>query len=87
MERTINALKVRVNLGECLDSSFYRGDEFVIERAGKPIAALIPLSEFKALKQIKQGSFKTLDRIWEKTEGIKLSKKDIENATKAVRAE
>ena len=34
----------------------------------------------------KQRSFKILDRIWKKTEGIKLPKKDMKNAIKAVRA-
>ncbi len=37
------------------------------------------------LKQIKQRSLKVLDRIWEKTKRIKLSKQDIEKAIKDVR--
>ena len=47
--RTINAGKARVNLGQMLDEVFYKGDHFIIERDGRPMAAVIPLSRFAAL--------------------------------------
>jgi antitoxin (DNA-binding transcriptional repressor) of toxin-antitoxin stability system len=40
--KTINALKARQNLGQLLEQVFYRGDQFVIERAGKPMASVVP---------------------------------------------
>jgi antitoxin (DNA-binding transcriptional repressor) of toxin-antitoxin stability system len=50
--KTINAGKARVNFGQMLDEVFYRGDHFIIERDGKPMAAVIPLSQLEALQKI-----------------------------------
>lgn len=77
MQKTISAIKARRNLGEILNEACYKGDEFVIERAGKPIAALIPLDEFEILTGVKKNSFAILDRIWEKTKGAKLTARDV----------
>jgi prevent-host-death family protein len=41
--QTINAMKARQNFGEMLAQVYYKGDRFVIERAGRPMAALVPL--------------------------------------------
>ncbi len=42
MKRTISAVEARQKLGEVLEGVHYRGDEVVIERAGKPMAVVIP---------------------------------------------
>jgi len=42
--KKINAMEARRNFGINLETVFYKGDMFVIERAGKPMAALVPLS-------------------------------------------
>ena len=49
--KTINAGKARVNFGRMLDEVFYKGDHFVIERDGRPMAAVIPLSQLAALQK------------------------------------
>ena len=41
--KTVTALDVRKHFGRLLDEAG-RGERFVIERAGQPIAALVPLS-------------------------------------------
>jgi len=41
MKRTVTAVEARRNLGELLEQVYYRGDEIVIERAGKPMATLV----------------------------------------------
>jgi antitoxin (DNA-binding transcriptional repressor) of toxin-antitoxin stability system len=50
--KTINAGKARVNFGQMLDEVFYKGDHFIIERDGRPMAAVIPLSQLEALQKI-----------------------------------
>jgi prevent-host-death family protein len=50
--KTINAGKARVNFGQMLDEVYYKGEHFIIERAGKPRAAVIPLSQFEALQKL-----------------------------------
>jgi prevent-host-death family protein len=37
-------MEARRNFGTNLETVFYKGDMFVIERAGKPMAALVPIS-------------------------------------------
>jgi prevent-host-death family protein len=58
-----NAVTFRQNLGEMLNQVQYRGDTIVINKDGKPVAALIDarlLSRVRAM----QGRFETLaDRI------------------------
>lgn len=86
MQKTVSAIKVRRNLGELLNRSCYGGDEFIIQRAGKPIAALIPLEEFDILVELREKSFSALNNIWRKTKGMKLTEKDIEKIITKVRA-
>jgi len=50
--RTINAGKARVNFGQMLNEVYYKGDQFIIERDGKPMAAIVPLSQLEALQKI-----------------------------------
>jgi prevent-host-death family protein len=45
--KKINAMKARQTFGELMNEVFYKGDRFVIERDGKPMAALVPLSVFE----------------------------------------
>ena len=49
--RTINAGKARVNFGQLIDEVYYKGDHFIIERAGKPMAAVVPLSMLEELQK------------------------------------
>lgn len=42
--RTCSALEVRRRFGQILDEAA-RGERIVVERAGQPIAALVPLSD------------------------------------------
>jgi antitoxin (DNA-binding transcriptional repressor) of toxin-antitoxin stability system len=47
--KKINAMRVRQSLGELLNEVYYKGDTFIVERDGKPMAALIPLSQLAEL--------------------------------------
>ena len=47
--KKINAMEARRTFGTTLETVFYKGDIFIIERAGKPMAALVPLSRFGRL--------------------------------------
>ena len=47
--KKINAMKVRQSLGEILNEVYYRGDTFIVERDGKPLAAIVPLSLLEEL--------------------------------------
>jgi prevent-host-death family protein len=47
--KKISAMKARQQFGTLLEEIYYRGEVYIVERAGKPMAALIPLSDLEAL--------------------------------------
>lgn len=85
MTERVSALKIRRNLGEILNKTSYRGDSFIIERAGKEMGALIPLEEYKIVSKLKEENFSALKNIWEKIGKDRISEKDIAEAIKKIR--
>ena len=69
MQKTISALKVRHNLGQVMNEVALKEDDYIIERAGKPLVAIISLTKYEQLQQEREAVFKTLDQIWEKMKG------------------
>jgi prevent-host-death family protein len=49
--KTVNALHARQRLGTLLEEVFYRDAQFIIERAGKPMAAVIPVWLLEELQE------------------------------------
>lgn len=45
--KTISATKARNNFSELLNLVSYKGEKFIINRKGKPIAALVPKAVIK----------------------------------------
>jgi antitoxin (DNA-binding transcriptional repressor) of toxin-antitoxin stability system len=43
--RAVGAAEAKTHLAALLSGVFYRGERYVIERRGKPIAALVPLHD------------------------------------------
>jgi prevent-host-death family protein len=50
MTHTIAAIKARQNLGDLLNRVSLKHDEFIIERGGRPMAAIIPIGKFEQLQ-------------------------------------
>lgn len=46
--RTISALDVRARFGQVLDEAA-AGERFIVERAGMPVAAIVPLRDLEAV--------------------------------------
>jgi prevent-host-death family protein len=61
--KTISAMKARQNFGEILEEVYYKGDQFVIERAGKSMAAVVPLGRYKADKALRDKLFKKINTV------------------------
>jgi prevent-host-death family protein len=51
MLRKISAVKVRQNLGQIMNEVALRGDDYIIERAGKPLVAIIPMEKYRKLQK------------------------------------
>ena len=52
MTERISTLEVRQRLGDMLNRVSLRHDEFVIERKGKPLAALVPVEKLEQMRRI-----------------------------------
>ena len=70
MVRKVTAMKVRDSLGELLDEVYYRGDEVVIERAGRAMAVLVPVGRYEQYRQDRNERFKILEQIKARTKRI-----------------
>jgi prevent-host-death family protein len=85
MAKRISAMDLRKRLGQIMNEVSLRDDEYVVERDGKPLAALIPLWKLKQIEERKEA-------FWEKVgefrrEGKKVKTKERESAiAEAVKA-
>jgi prevent-host-death family protein len=86
MTETVSALKARKNLGELLDKAHYNGNSFIIERAGKEIAAIVPLEDYRRLETLKRKNISALKKIWKKIGSDNLKDEDISSAIKSIRS-
>ena len=75
------------SLGEILEEVFYRGEEYIIKRGKKPMAVLIPVTEFDNFKKQRKKDMQVFNSIRERNKGIssKEIEKDVEEAVRAVR--
>ena len=74
MTHTITALKARQNMGEMLNRVSLKHDEFIIERGGKPMAAVIPIDKLEQIKAMTRLFLaQTVSRLQETTKGVKIN--------------
>jgi prevent-host-death family protein len=91
MLKIISAMEARKNLGQIMNKVSLSNDEYIIERAGKPLVAVITIQEYQRLKnereQAIENFFKTVDKNYEKTKNIPLEEIEtaIEEAVKAAK--
>jgi len=70
VKRRISAVEARKRLGEILESVYYRGDEVVIERAGKAMAVVIPAERYEAMERSRERLFDLIEENWERNKDI-----------------
>lgn len=87
MVHSITALKARQNLGRLLEEVYYRGDQYVIERAGHPMAAVVPLWQVEERQQRRERLFRQVDEAWRRNRRVKpaVLEREVEEAVAAVR--
>jgi len=67
MEKKVSAMEARRNLGRLLEEAYYRGDVFVIQRATKPMAVLVPLAQYHQWQLRREQFFALIDQAQERT--------------------
>ena len=87
MTKRINALKARKNLGQLLEEVYYNGDQYVIERAGRPMAAVVPVWQLEEWQKRRQRFFGMVGELWQKNKKVKpdVIEREVEDAGRAVR--
>ena len=71
---SISAMDLRKEPGRFLDRVSYRGESFLIERAGEPKAVLVPVRDYREMKRLKQVS---KDRFFGLTKELRQAFKNI----------
>ena len=66
MLKKVSAMKARQNLGQLLNEVSIRGDAYIIERAGKPLAALVDMERFQQLQEDRNAALRAVKNIWQK---------------------
>jgi prevent-host-death family protein len=70
VKRRISAVEARKRLGEILEGVYYRGDEVIIERAGKAMAVVIPTSRYEAMERSRERLFQLIEKNWERNKDV-----------------
>lgn len=84
MERIIAAFTARRQFGQLLDQVMARGDRFVVERNGKPMAAVVPIEVYEQWKVSRDTFFDTMRTVAER---VNLPEAEaMELATEAIQA-
>ena len=87
MKRKVSAVEARKRLGELLEGVYYRGDEVVIERAGKPMAVVIPAERYESMERSRERLFELIEKAQERNRGVpyEVMEREIELAIREVR--
>ena len=59
-------MKARQNLGLLMNEVSIRGDDYIIERAGKPLVAIISMEKYQILQEDRKALQKAQNKIWDK---------------------
>jgi prevent-host-death family protein len=54
MATTVSTSKARIDFAEMINQVAYRGERIVLDRHGKPIAAIIPIDDLTFLEEIEK---------------------------------
>lgn len=74
MIETVSTLEIRQRLGDLLNRVALRQDQFVIERKGKPLAAMVPIERFEQMQQAAR--IHLLSILDQRSDGISQSQAD-----------
>ncbi len=87
MVKRVNALNARKKLGQLLEEVYYKGDQYVIERAGRPMAAVVPVWQLEERATRKEQLFGMVEEAWQRTRRLKsgIVEREVKQAIKAVR--
>jgi prevent-host-death family protein len=91
MERRLGVTEVRSRLGEIVDKVHYQGDTVVVEKNGKPAAALIPFALFEQFLRRRDAAYQVVLDVQRQNQDLALDEEAllgfVDDAVHAVRAQ
>ncbi len=87
MKRKVSAMEARKKLGELLEGVYYRHDEVVIERAGKPMAVVIPAYLYENIERGRDRLMELIQKAQERNRDVppEILEQEIADAVAEVR--
>ena len=70
-----------------LEKVYYKGDQYVIERAGRPMAAVVPVWQLEEWCGRRERLFGMIEEVWQRNKKMKpeVITREVTSAVKAVR--
>jgi prevent-host-death family protein len=88
MEKTVGAYEARRQFGRLIEEAFYQKDSFVVERSGRPMAAIVPIDTYQRWRRVaKERVFLMLEEVWQRNEGTpdEVLENEVEQALETLR--
>ena len=73
MTKTVTAYEARTNLGELLNEVYYKGDEIIIKKSGKPVAKITRVATIVSNRVKPKKDLYSLAGIWAGADGKTIS--------------
>ena len=88
MVKRMSAREARTKFADLLGTVHYGGDVVIVERSGRPMAAVIPVELYERLMAEREARFRVLDRIRSRAPQAPPEEveRDVADAVAAVRA-
>ena len=89
MTKRISAREARNRFSDLMGSVHYGGEEVIVERSGRPMAAVIPVEVYERLVAERRDRFEVIDRIRSRLPDVSPEQidKDVAEAIARIRAE
>jgi len=90
MEKVVGAFEARRRFGQLIEEAFYKKDNFVVERSGRPMAVIVPIDAYRRWQRLaKERVFIMLEEVWRRAENIPAEEleADVEQALANLRRE
>ena len=79
MEKSVGAFEARQHLGKILKEVAGKGDRYVVEYHGAPVAAVVPMQLYEQWKRDREALFDEMRKV---SEQVNLSPKEADRLTK-----
>ncbi len=85
--KIVTALKARQIFGTIMNAVSFRNDQYIVERKGKPMVAIIPIKKLEQMDRARQRFFSNMSKISHSFSGEDSNKLDdiLEEATQAAK--